>query len=120
MTESVLIDLKRVESSLDFECVDRLISSLELYPQCELESDEGSSCRWQLILQKCKFKIQEVLRDPHDSVSEERFGIIMTLHKTREQFYWDQLRAHETSRNGADNAELVKPEKDAKQNRERQ
>ncbi|GBM82950.1 Transposon Ty3-G Gag-Pol polyprotein [Araneus ventricosus] len=60
-----------------------------LYRKCE--SDDGSSCRWQLILQKSR--IQEVLRETHDSANEGHFGVMKTLSKTRERFYWDRLRA---------------------------
>ncbi|GBM95236.1 Retrovirus-related Pol polyprotein from transposon 297 [Araneus ventricosus] len=55
------------------------------------ESDGGSSCRWQLILSKSR--IQEVLRETHDSTSGGHFGVMKTLSKTRERFYWDRLRA---------------------------
>ncbi|GBL81222.1 Transposon Ty3-I Gag-Pol polyprotein [Araneus ventricosus] len=55
------------------------------------ESDDGSSCRWQLILPKSR--IQEVLRETHDSTSGGHFGVMKTLSKTRERFYWDRLRA---------------------------
>ncbi|GBN76428.1 Transposon Ty3-G Gag-Pol polyprotein [Araneus ventricosus] len=55
------------------------------------ESDDGSSCRWQLILPKSR--IQEVLRETHDSASGGHFGVMKTLSKTRERFYWDRLRA---------------------------
>ncbi|GBN25219.1 hypothetical protein AVEN_211696-1, partial [Araneus ventricosus] len=49
------------------------------------------SCRWQLILPKSR--IQEVLRETHDSASGGHFGVMKTLSKTRERFYWDRLRA---------------------------
>ncbi|GBO45434.1 Retrovirus-related Pol polyprotein from transposon 297 [Araneus ventricosus] len=55
------------------------------------ESDDGSSCRWQLILPERR--IQEVLRETHDSASGGHFGVMKTLSKTRERFYWDRLRA---------------------------
>ncbi|GBM98025.1 Retrovirus-related Pol polyprotein from transposon 412 [Araneus ventricosus] len=55
------------------------------------ESHDGSSCRWQLILPKSR--IQEVLRETHDSASGGHFGVMKTLSKTRERFYWDRLRA---------------------------
>ncbi|GBM32014.1 hypothetical protein AVEN_161808-1 [Araneus ventricosus] len=55
------------------------------------ESDDVSSCRWQLILPKSR--IQEVLREIHDSASGGHFGVIKTLSKTRERFYWDRLRS---------------------------
>ncbi|GBM90897.1 Retrovirus-related Pol polyprotein from transposon 412 [Araneus ventricosus] len=54
------------------------------------ESDDGSSCRWQLILPK--HRIQEVLRETHDSASGGHFGVMKALSKTRERFYWDRLR----------------------------
>ncbi|GBM09461.1 Retrovirus-related Pol polyprotein from transposon 412, partial [Araneus ventricosus] len=55
------------------------------------ESDDGRSCRWQLILPKSR--IPEVLRETHDSASGGHFGVMKTLSKTRERFYWDRLRA---------------------------
>ncbi|GBO05721.1 Transposon Ty3-G Gag-Pol polyprotein [Araneus ventricosus] len=55
------------------------------------ESDGGNSCRWQLILPKSR--IQEVLRETRDSASGGHFGVMKTLTKTRERFYWDRLRA---------------------------
>ncbi|GBM89482.1 hypothetical protein AVEN_32537-1 [Araneus ventricosus] len=55
------------------------------------ESDDGSSCRWQLILPKSR--LLEVLRETHDSASGRHFGVMKTLSKTRERFYWDRLRA---------------------------
>ncbi|GBM83317.1 hypothetical protein AVEN_261152-1 [Araneus ventricosus] len=54
------------------------------------ESDDGSFCRWQLIL--LKSRIQEVLRETHDSSSGGHFGVMKTLSKIRERFYWDRLR----------------------------
>ncbi|GBN04181.1 hypothetical protein AVEN_188652-1 [Araneus ventricosus] len=44
------------------------------------ESDDGSSCRWQLILPKRR--IQEVLRESHDRASGGHFGVMRTLSKT--------------------------------------
>ncbi|GBO23012.1 Retrovirus-related Pol polyprotein from transposon 297 [Araneus ventricosus] len=47
------------------------------------ESDNGSSCPWQLILPKSR--IIEVLREIHDSASGGHFGVMKTLSKTRER-----------------------------------
>ncbi|GBN06648.1 Retrovirus-related Pol polyprotein from transposon 297 [Araneus ventricosus] len=58
---------------------------------CRWESNDGSSCRWQLILPKSR--IQEVQRETHDSASGDHLGVMKTLSKTRERFYWDRLRA---------------------------
>ncbi|GBL80450.1 Transposon Ty3-G Gag-Pol polyprotein [Araneus ventricosus] len=49
------------------------------------ESDDGSSCRWQLILSKSR--ILEVLRETHDSASGGHFGVMKTLSKTRKRFF---------------------------------
>ncbi|GBL92957.1 hypothetical protein AVEN_54607-1 [Araneus ventricosus] len=57
------------------------------------ESDDGSSCRWQLILPKSR--IQEVLRETYDNASGGHFGVMKTLSKTREIFYWHRLCAIE-------------------------
>ncbi|GBM39863.1 hypothetical protein AVEN_45816-1 [Araneus ventricosus] len=54
------------------------------------ESDDGSSCRCQLILPKSR--IPGVLREAHDSASGGHFGVMKTLSKTRDRFYWDRLR----------------------------
>ncbi|GBO06902.1 Transposon Ty3-G Gag-Pol polyprotein [Araneus ventricosus] len=55
------------------------------------ESDDGSSCRWQLILSKSR--MHEVLLETHDSASGGHFGVMKTFSKIRERFYWDRLRA---------------------------
>ncbi|GBN20779.1 hypothetical protein AVEN_109186-1 [Araneus ventricosus] len=55
------------------------------------ENDDGSSCQWQLILPRSR--IQEVLQETHDSTSGGHFGIMKTLRRIRELFYWDRLRA---------------------------
>nr|GBM72566.1 hypothetical protein AVEN_139093-1 [Araneus ventricosus] len=55
------------------------------------ENDDGSSCQWQLILPRSR--IQEVLQETHDSTSGGHFGIMKTLRRIRERFYWDRLRA---------------------------
>ncbi|GBM57937.1 hypothetical protein AVEN_206008-1 [Araneus ventricosus] len=47
------------------------------------ESDNGSSCRWQLIPPNSR--IQEVLQESHDIGGH--FGVMKTLSKTRERFY---------------------------------
>ncbi|GBN84704.1 hypothetical protein AVEN_234630-1 [Araneus ventricosus] len=54
------------------------------------ESDVGSSFRWQLILPRSR--IPEVLRQTHESASEGHFGVMKTLCRTSERFYWDRLR----------------------------
>ncbi|GBM99991.1 hypothetical protein AVEN_77589-1 [Araneus ventricosus] len=56
------------------------------------ENDDGSSCRRQLILPKSR--IQEVLQETHDSASRGHFGIMKTLRRIRERFYWDRLRSN--------------------------
>ncbi|GBN28931.1 hypothetical protein AVEN_262197-1 [Araneus ventricosus] len=60
-----------------------------LYPRWQ--SDDGSSCRWQLIFPKSR--IPEVLRKTHDSASGGHFGIMKTLRRIRKRFYWGRLRA---------------------------
>ncbi|GBL89122.1 hypothetical protein AVEN_141247-1 [Araneus ventricosus] len=55
------------------------------------ESNDGGFYRRQLILPNCR--IQEVLRETHDKTSGRHFGVMKTLRKTRERFYWDRLRA---------------------------
>ncbi|GBL91309.1 hypothetical protein AVEN_203464-1 [Araneus ventricosus] len=53
------------------------------------ESDEGSSCRWQLILPKNR--IQEVLQESQGSGSGGHFGVMKTFSKIQERYYWDRL-----------------------------
>ncbi|GBL53910.1 hypothetical protein AVEN_175751-1, partial [Araneus ventricosus] len=55
------------------------------------ESNDGGFYRRQLILPNSR--IQEVLRETHDNTSGRHFGVMKTLRKTRERFYWDRLRA---------------------------
>ncbi|GBL73296.1 hypothetical protein AVEN_175240-1 [Araneus ventricosus] len=55
------------------------------------ESNDGDFYRRQLILLNCR--IQEVLRETHDNTSGRNFGVMKTLRKTRERFYWDRVRA---------------------------
>ncbi|GBM15780.1 hypothetical protein AVEN_262115-1, partial [Araneus ventricosus] len=55
------------------------------------KSNDGGVYRRQLILPNCR--IQEVLRETHDNTSGRHFGVMKTLRKTRERFYWDRLRA---------------------------
>ncbi|GBO27202.1 hypothetical protein AVEN_94273-1 [Araneus ventricosus] len=62
------------------------------------ESDDGSSCQWQLIFPKSK--IQEVLRVTHDSASEGHFGVMKTLRRMRQRFFGNVFVP--TSRNGAE------------------
>ncbi|GBM57834.1 Retrovirus-related Pol polyprotein from transposon 297 [Araneus ventricosus] len=57
----------------------------------KFESDDGSSCRWQLILPQSRN--QEILQETHDSASGGHFGIMKTLRRIRERFYWDRLCA---------------------------
>lgn len=54
------------------------------------ENDEGTNHRWQLVLPRSR--VQEVLREVHDSPSGGHFGITKTLSKVRERFYWDRAR----------------------------
>ncbi|GBN63376.1 hypothetical protein AVEN_265043-1 [Araneus ventricosus] len=77
------------------------------------ESDDGSFCRWQLILPKSR--IPEVLRETHESASGGHFGVMKTLSKTRERFYWDRLPADATFKNGVENATLAESERSLKQ-----
>ncbi|GBN42883.1 hypothetical protein AVEN_85638-1 [Araneus ventricosus] len=55
------------------------------------ESNDGGFYRRQLILPKSR--IQEVLRETHDNTIGRHSGVMKTLRKTRERFYWDRLRA---------------------------
>ncbi|GBM67443.1 hypothetical protein AVEN_265397-1 [Araneus ventricosus] len=55
------------------------------------ENDYGSSCQWQLIFPK--IRIQEVLQETYNRASGGHFGVMKTLRRIRERFYWDRLRA---------------------------
>lgn len=54
------------------------------------ESDDGKTSRWQLILPKSR--IPEVLRELHNGATGGHFGLMKTLQKVRERFYWDKIR----------------------------
>ncbi|KAF8789953.1 Gypsy retrotransposon integrase-like protein 1 [Argiope bruennichi] len=74
------------------ECVIAYFSkSLDNVLYRKWESDGVTSYRWQLILPKSR--IPEVLRETHDSPSRGHFGVMKTMSKTRERFYWDRLSA---------------------------
>ncbi|GBM65614.1 hypothetical protein AVEN_164721-1 [Araneus ventricosus] len=78
------------------------------------ENDDGSSCRWQLILKKSR--IQEFLQETHDTASGGHFGITKTLSRIRERFYWDRLRAD--VQKWCRECQIAEPEKDLKQKTE--
>ncbi|GBM24788.1 Transposon Ty3-I Gag-Pol polyprotein [Araneus ventricosus] len=69
----------------------KVLTAEDDWSSSEWESDDGSSCRWQLIHPKSR--IQEVLRETHDCASGGHFGVMQTLSKPRDRFYWDRLRA---------------------------
>lgn len=51
------------------------------------ESEDGRANRWQLILPRSR--IPEVLGELHSSATGGHFGLLKTLRKVRERFYWD-------------------------------
>ncbi|GFX09382.1 retrovirus-related Pol polyprotein from transposon 412 [Trichonephila clavipes] len=55
------------------------------------ESDDGKTFRWQLILPKTK--ISTVLKELHGSPPGGHFGVMKTLQKVRERFYWNNVRS---------------------------
>ncbi|GFX15549.1 retrovirus-related Pol polyprotein from transposon 412 [Trichonephila clavipes] len=52
--------------------------------------DDGKTFRWQLILPKTRVSI--VLKELHGSPTGSHFGVMKTLHKFRERFYWNNVR----------------------------
>ncbi|GFU29445.1 hypothetical protein TNCV_418801 [Trichonephila clavipes] len=55
------------------------------------ESDDGKTFRWQLILPKTR--ISTVLKELHVSPTGGHFGVMKTLQKVRECFYWNNVRS---------------------------
>ncbi|GFV24848.1 retrovirus-related Pol polyprotein from transposon 412 [Trichonephila clavipes] len=53
------------------------------------ESDDGKTFRWQLILPKTR--ISTVLKELHGSPTGGHFGVMKTLQKVRERFYWNNV-----------------------------
>ncbi|GFX90124.1 retrovirus-related Pol polyprotein from transposon 412 [Trichonephila clavipes] len=58
-----------------------------LYRKCE--SDDGKTFRWQLILPKTRYST--VLKKLLGSPTGGHFGVMTTLHKVRERFYWNNV-----------------------------
>ncbi|GFX27884.1 hypothetical protein TNCV_3083071 [Trichonephila clavipes] len=54
------------------------------------ESDDGKTFRWQLILPKTR--VSTVLKELHDSPTGSHFGVMKTLQKVCECFYWNNVR----------------------------
>ncbi|GFU82851.1 retrovirus-related Pol polyprotein from transposon 17.6 [Trichonephila clavipes] len=55
------------------------------------ESDDGKTFRWQLMLPKTR--VSTVLKALHDSPTGGHFGVMKTLQKVRERFYWNNVRS---------------------------
>ncbi|GFW61919.1 retrovirus-related Pol polyprotein from transposon 412 [Trichonephila clavipes] len=55
------------------------------------ESDDGKTFRWQLILPKTR--VSTVLKELHGSPTGGHFGVMKTLQKVRERFYWNNVRS---------------------------
>ncbi|GFU61676.1 retrovirus-related Pol polyprotein from transposon 412 [Trichonephila clavipes] len=55
------------------------------------ESDDGKTFRWQLILPK--IRVSTVLKELHGSPTGGHFGVMKTLQKVREHFYWNNVRS---------------------------
>ena len=54
------------------------------------ESDDGRSSRWQLVLPKSR--VSDVLKELHSSSTGGHFGVMKTLQKVRERFYWSKSK----------------------------
>ncbi|GFX25170.1 retrovirus-related Pol polyprotein from transposon 412 [Trichonephila clavipes] len=55
------------------------------------ESDDGKTFRWQFILPKTK--VSTVLKELHSSPTGGHFGVMKTLQKVCECFYWNNVRS---------------------------
>ncbi|GFS71286.1 retrovirus-related Pol polyprotein from transposon 412 [Trichonephila clavipes] len=55
------------------------------------ESDDGKTFRWQLILPKTR--VSTVLKELHGSPTGGHFGVMKTLQKVRERFYWNNVQS---------------------------
>ncbi|GFU21649.1 hypothetical protein TNCV_2423371 [Trichonephila clavipes] len=55
------------------------------------ESDDGKRFRWQLILPMTRVSI--VLKELHGSPTGGHFGVMKTLQKVHERFYWNNVRS---------------------------
>ncbi|GFY18716.1 retrovirus-related Pol polyprotein from transposon 412 [Trichonephila clavipes] len=52
---------------------------------------DGKTFRWQLVLPRSR--IPEVLKELHGSPTGGHFGVMKTLHRVRERFFWGKVRA---------------------------
>ncbi|GFW05346.1 retrovirus-related Pol polyprotein from transposon 412 [Trichonephila clavipes] len=57
----------------------------------KFESEDGKTFRWQLVLPRSR--IPEVLKELHGSPTGGHFGVMKTLHRARERFFWGKVRA---------------------------
>ncbi|GFV84434.1 protein NYNRIN [Trichonephila clavipes] len=55
------------------------------------QSDDGKTFRWQLILPKTR--VSTVLKELHGSPTGGHFGVMKTLQKVHECFYWNNVRS---------------------------
>lgn len=56
----------------------------------KFESDDGKTFRWQLLLPRSR--VTDVLKELHSSPTGGHFGVMKTLQKVRERFYWSKAR----------------------------
>ncbi|GFY21014.1 hypothetical protein TNCV_3990581 [Trichonephila clavipes] len=55
------------------------------------EFDDGKTFRWQLILPKSR--VSTVLKELHGGPTGGHFGVMKTLQKVRQRFYWNNVRS---------------------------
>ncbi|GFX81698.1 retrovirus-related Pol polyprotein from transposon 412 [Trichonephila clavipes] len=55
----------------------------------KFESEDGKTFRWQLVLPRSR--IPEVLKELHGSPTGGHFGVMKTLHRVRERFFWGKV-----------------------------
>ncbi|GFX37108.1 retrovirus-related Pol polyprotein from transposon 412 [Trichonephila clavipes] len=56
----------------------------------KFESEDGKTFRWHVLPRS---RIPEVLKELHGSPTGGHFGVMKTLHRVRERFFWGKVRA---------------------------
>ncbi|GBL92991.1 hypothetical protein AVEN_54629-1 [Araneus ventricosus] len=115
-----LMELKELKSVLAYSMKSTILARNNSGESCnktildsylKWESDDGSSCRWQLILPKSR--IQEVLSDTRDRANGGHFGVMKTVRKTWKRFYWTDFAPSDVEK-WCRECKLADPENDPK------
>ncbi|GBL75685.1 hypothetical protein AVEN_154995-1 [Araneus ventricosus] len=56
----------------------------------KLESEDGKSSKWQLVLPRSR--IPYILKELRSSRMGGHFGVMKTMHKVRERFFWNKVK----------------------------